>query len=204
MWRWLRDSAGFSSPKDMPQFRQGSSLVETSGVLFGASAKAHRLVSEPRPLSTYTWSTKLELRRGPSALSGSTFASAHIGLRVCVDEVAQLVSECPCWSRGLTVMGCPREPWGFSSSVGLWPMEWAQFPRREQAQTRGVAPDARAGSVCGPGLCGQTSKNTNVARVCGLGYGSSDVQSVRRARRVLKRGRVGGSLSGLCLWILCP
>ena len=73
MWRWLRDSAGFSNPKGLTQFQQVASQVETSGVVFRASGKILMLVFEPRPLRSDTWKPKQGFRLGPRFLSGSIF-----------------------------------------------------------------------------------------------------------------------------------
>ena len=69
-------------------------------------------------------------------------------------------------------------------------MEWAEFPWRGQAQSCGVAQGDPAWSVCGPGLWGQKSENTNSAQVWARGYGKPDLKTLQGAPQDMNEGRV--------------
>ena len=67
-------------------------------------------------------------------------------------------------------------------------MEWAQFPCRQQAQSCGVAPEATAWRVCGPGLWGQKSENTNSASVWGEGMAGLTYRNSGELLGIRKKG----------------
>ena len=199
--RALKDTpnqrAGHSSKDDVTQ-------VETRCALTGASGKPHMLVFETRPLGRDAWNPKQGFSFGPRGLSASIFCLwGHLSVYLSGGCASPFARSPLCAEGGLHSRDGRRDLGGFSQSIGLWPMKWAEFPWRGQTQSCRVAPGAPAWKGCGPELWGQNSEITNTALVWGRGFGSPNLQIVRGAPRDLNEGRVEGGCSRICLWILC-
>ena len=137
--------------------------MDVRGLLGGASENPHRLEPETRLRRRDAWKPKQGFALGPCGLTGTIYcllghpsASQSRG-RCCA---------CIRWPTGVQGSLQDRDGLGdlgdFSYSVGLWPMEWAEFPWTGQAETCGVAPGASAWRGVGQG-CGERIAKTQSA-----------------------------------------
>ena len=162
------------SLKDSPNQSDGQSStdqvshVETRGVLFGASGKPLRRVLQTSPMRIDAWKPKQVLRSGPRGLSGT------------IDSLWGYPSAC---GSAASIPACVRSPlfvqgslanWdglgdivGSSKSVGLWPMKWAEFLWRGQAQSCAWLQGSPPG-----GCVGQNSGDRSLKTQPGHGFGA--------------------------------
>ena len=124
------------------------------------------LVFKPRPLRSDTWKPKQEFRLGPRGLSGSIYCLCrHLSVFLhggsCSASVRMPLSR-EAYSSGMS-SGALR----FLLFCGVMGNGMGIVSLERAGQSCGVAPEAPAWRLCGPGLWGQTSKNTNSAEVWG-------------------------------------
>ena len=93
--------------------------------------------------------------------------------------------------------------WVFILLEVLWPLEMANtFPLQRASTVLRLGSRGLSCRLCRPGLFGQLSENTTSAYVSGHSYGRTDLQTMSRNLRDLKRGECEATAQFLSLDIV--